>query len=162
MTDEAYETPIYEGEADAEIAPPEEPELVVPVPVALGYLQMDATGTYVEGAGYAPRLIGGQVPVPDGHRPDAFLRHYMVEGALVPRPVSPVPQGIPDGYRLADCPAGSQIFIHDFESGEVIFQTVIETDGADFDFALPDAGSYVIEVDAPRPFVDTKTIVEVT
>ena len=97
-----------------------------------------------------------------GRRADAFLHHYMVEGALVPRPVSPVPQGIPDGYRLADCPAGSQIFIHDFESGEVIFQTVIETDGADFDFALPDAGSYVIEVDAPRPFVDTKTIVEVT
>jgi hypothetical protein len=160
MTDEAYETPIYEGEA--EIAPPEEPKLVAPVPVALGYLQMDATGIYVDGAGYAPRLIGGQVPVPDGHRPDAFLRHYIVEGVLVPRPVSPVPQGIPNGYRLAACPAGSQIFIYDFESGEVIFQTVIEADDADFDFALPDAGRYVIEVDAPLPFVDTKTMVEVT
>ena len=162
MTDEAYETPIYEGEADAETAPPEEPELVAPAPRALGYLQLDESGTYVEGAGYAPRLTGAQVPVSDGHRPDAFLHHYMVEGALVPRPVSPVPQDIPDGYRLADCPAGSQIFIHDEIGGEVIFQTVIETDGADFDFALPDAGRYVIEVAAPLPFVDTKTRIEVT
>ena len=41
--------------------------------------------------------------------------------------------------------------------GEVILQAVIETDGANFDFALPDVGRYVIEVSASLSIVETET-----
>jgi hypothetical protein len=125
------------------------------------FLQMDETGIYVEGAGFAPALGDGMLPVPAGLRPEALLGHYIAGGVLVPRPRPPVPVEISGGWRLAACPAGTQVLIHDLAGREVIFQGIVGADGEDFDFVLPDAGQYMVEVDAPLPFVDTKTIIEV-
>ncbi len=65
------------------------------------YLELDETGTYVEGTGFAPRLPDNAIAPPTPGLPSRYEGHYFVDGALVPRPKAPVPVALPGGgYRL--------------------------------------------------------------
>jgi hypothetical protein len=119
------------------------------------FVQLDETGVFVVGAGFAPSLSDGDLEV-EGD-PNRFLRHYMVDGVLTPRPMAPEPVAIEGGWEITELPNGTRVEIHDVTGDEVLFSGTTDQDGSRVEFALPDAGVYQVNVDAPEPYVDTST-----
>ena len=96
--------------------------------------------------------------------PDADLAGLMqdAEGALVARPVSPVPVLTGAGeYAVLDCPAGTVIEVHDCLGRELMAAVTAEADGYSETVTLPDRGTYEIIVSAPPPHVVWRLKVEV-
>ncbi|QBR35414.1 hypothetical protein ETW23_03925 [Leisingera sp. NJS201] len=129
--------------------------------MTLAFLQLDETGVYVTGAGYAPALGENMVAAPEGRDPSEFLRHYYLDGFLVPRPQPPLPVRIPGGWQVGGCPLGTGIAVYDVTGGEILDYFTASSGGQDYEFALPDAGTYRLEIDAPDPFTDVKLTIEV-
>lgn len=129
--------------------------------MSVAYLLLDQTGTYVTGAGYAPALGENMVAAPEGADPSNFLRHYYLDGFLVPRPQPPLPVATDGGWRVAGCPAGTSIAVCDVTGGEILDYWTASAESPDYEFALPDAGTYCLEIDAPDPFTDLSLTIEV-
>ena len=102
------------------------------------YLIFDPSGIYVIGCG-----------------------HYLADGELKPRPLSPAPVEVPGGYQLPNCPYPTAVIIHDLIGGETVAEFAITAEDPDSEFSL-EPGTYEIEVTAPLPALPTATRIEVT
>jgi hypothetical protein len=79
----------------------------------------------------------------------AVAQSMLVEGALRPRPKSPMPQVSGNVVRFSDLPAETLIVVADLISGDVLYRERVET--SQLEMNLPDSGHYRIEVEAPYP-----------
>ncbi len=115
------------------------------------WLQFDETGVFVIGTGHAPEVPPGAVALPTGMDPATFAGHYLEGGLLVPRPrlAPPVPRA-GGGYTLPGCPGATVILVQDLTGGETMAQ--ITPGAGDWEFDLPDPGTYEIEAVPPRPW----------
>ena len=129
----------------------------------ISYAFVDALGL-VTGAGSGPRLPEGALELPEGVAPMASITMMLVEGKFVPRPALAVP------VVTASETAGLTILI--FDLPDATLATVTDTlIGAELavlpqvkgriDIELIDAGSYRIDVEPPRPFVQMIIDIEV-
>lgn len=129
---------------------------------SIAFLELDQSGVYVLGSGFSSSLPPNSVPSPDQSDPFKFNRCYLVEGALVERPLCPRPEvRTGGGYQILSCPAGSLIVIRDVIGEEVMAEITTSPEEPDVQFDLPDAGEYMVEVNAPLPFINTQTTIEV-
>lgn len=126
------------------------------------FVMLDETGVYVAGAGYSNAPPENAIVLPEGFNPYFFGRHYIFEGEMMPRPVAPVPQLTNGVWSVSGAPVGTLINVRDLISGEDMAEVVTTDVGEVFEFSLLDDGTYEVEVDAPLPYVDTKTKIEVT
>ncbi|WP_264213216.1 hypothetical protein [Leisingera thetidis] len=124
-------------------------------------MELDPSGVYVTGAGHAPRLSERMIEVPAGMEPSRFMTSYIQDGVLVPRPVPPSPVPVDGGWEITGCPVGTQVMVFDVIGGELLDQFTAAAGNQDYAFSFPDPGTYRVEVDAPLPFTDTKTVIEV-
>jgi|UPI00055A017B hypothetical protein len=85
----------------------------------------------------------------------------VVEGALIPRPLSPQPYVDGSQIIVPPCPEGTVITVFDINGLEIMGEIITVTDDQDEVIELPDPGKYVIEVQAPVPFLITKLEVHV-
>ncbi|GGA23880.1 hypothetical protein [Neptunicoccus cionae] len=111
-----------------------------------GYLQVIGAGTPAEGE----VLAGVPLSVP------ALATSYLLEGVLVPRPVTPKPVLLGTVLTFPSYPAGTVIVIADQTGGEVLLDHAVEDGAAALVVDLPDAGVYVIEAAQPFPFIDSE------
>ena len=123
------------------------------------FLQLDDKGVFVVGVGFASSLADGDVEVTGD--PYRYINHYYVGDVLTPRPVAPVPVAIEGGWAITDLPDATRVEVYDLTGDELLFSATTEEDGSRVDFALPDAGVYQVNVDAPDPWVDTSTNITV-
>lgn len=127
------------------------------------YLDLDPTGVYVVGVGYSTSPPDDTSMLsPDQNDPYQFAQHHLVNGELIPRPTIPEPTRIDGGWRFTACPVDTQILIFDTIGEELMCDHTITTDGENFDFALPDAGTYCLEVHPPLPHTHLRLFLEVT
>ena len=126
------------------------------------FLQLDETGTYVQGVGYAAEIPDGAIPAPEGVNPQSLAGHYLVDGELTPRPAVPAPAAIEGGgYSLGPLPLGCMVLVIDLIGAETMKEFTVEAEGMAYEFDLPDAGRYTVEVDPPAPWVASKYHIEV-
>jgi hypothetical protein len=125
------------------------------------FLEMDETGVYVVGHGWARTTPKGAIDVPPGLKAAAFASAYIVDGKLQPRPMAPSPVAAEGGYILKGCPVGSQVIFADLTGGAEMAVVQIVEGEEDFSFSFPDEGRYRVEVEPPLPFMPSKAIIEV-
>lgn len=96
----------------------------------------------------------GFVPVEDANLNLVDLANMMlVEGVLVPRPVSPKPYSDSGKIIVPPCPEGTLITVLDQSGHEVMAMIVAENDAHEETFEFVDAGTYRVEVEAPFPHI---------
>lgn len=77
----------------------------------------------------------------------------LVNGVLVPRPVSPKPYSDSGKIIVPPCPEGTLITVLDQSGHEVMAMIVAENDDHEETFEFVDAGTYRVEVEAPSPHI---------
>lgn len=156
-----YPPPVVDP-ADDPLIVEDPPVEDTPPPTKLAYLHLDPSGVYVMGSGRAWEMPENSILSPDQTDPMVYNTYYLVDGALTPRPFSPVPETLPGGgYRISGCPVGTSVQIRDLIGGEDMAEILTTAEQPDVDFEFPDVGDYEVEVDAPLPYVDTITKIRI-
>lgn len=110
----------------------------------------------VPGEPGAGQVRTGQVPLLS-----ELAEMMLVEGVLLPRPRSPQPYMAGARIIVPPCPEGTVITVCDMVGLEIMGEIITGTDDQDEVIELPDPGKYVVEVQAPPPFVMSKLELEI-
>lgn len=123
------------------------------------YVILDPEGMVISQGIAAPAgLPPGALVLKGAAAADWIGAAYFDGAQMRPRPVGPAlePQGT--AWVIRACPAGTRVKITDMSDGEVLADVAAE---GDLDLALPDPGSYQIEILPPIPALPRLEVVKV-
>ena len=102
-----------------------------------------------------------EVDLPQPFNITDLANMMLVNGVLVPRPVSPKPYSDSGKIIVPPCPEGTLITVLDQSGREVMAMIVAATDDHEETFEFVDAGTYRVEVEAPSPHIYSFTEVTI-
>ncbi|MCJ1901218.1 hypothetical protein MR829_12625 [Paracoccus versutus] len=107
-------------------------------------------GCIVE-AGVSKEMPEGAIELPANVLPEASGKLMRIEGEWIERPEFPVPVIGNGSFFVGGVAEGTTAFVYDKET--LALMGVAEMEEGSIDIELPDAGTYLIEVFVPEPFV---------